>query len=87
MAPLLATAVATYKQKRFDAAALEAMKAHDARIQIVPVEAKLNANDMAILAINPRQFDVSLPLLSCTELVTDIYPVQPLARTTAILDR
>ncbi|KAI4655038.1 uncharacterized protein J4E78_007218 [Alternaria triticimaculans] len=60
MAPLLATAVATYKQKRFDAAALEAMKAHDARIQIVPVEAKLNANDMAILTKNPRQFDFSL---------------------------
>ncbi|KAI4673409.1 uncharacterized protein J4E84_011088 [Alternaria hordeiaustralica] len=68
MAPLLATAVATYKQKRFDAAALEAMKAHDARIQIVPVEAKLNANDMAILANNPRQFDASSPLLSCSEL-------------------
>jgi len=86
MAPLLATAVATYKQKRFDAAALEAMKAHDARIQIVPVEAKLNANDMAILTRNPRQFDVSLPLLSCSEVVTNISLVQPLARTAAIVD-
>lgn len=87
MAPLLPTAVIAYKQKRFNTAALEAIKVHDARIQIVPVEAKLNANGKVIIARDPRQFYVSLPLLSCSECVTEASLVQPLERTTRILDQ
>ncbi|KAI4911291.1 uncharacterized protein J4E92_010347 [Alternaria infectoria] len=60
MAQSVHSAVTTYKQKRFDTAALEAMKAYDARVQIVPVEAKLNGTDKAIIAKNPRQFNFSL---------------------------
>jgi len=63
MAQSIHSAVTTYKQKRFNTAALEAMKAYDARAQIVPVEAKLNGTDKAIIAKEPHQFDVSLPLL------------------------
>ncbi|KAI4609117.1 hypothetical protein J4E83_008758 [Alternaria metachromatica] len=58
MAPL-SNAVATYKQKRFDHAALEAMKAFDAGTN-VPSQAKLNASDKAIIAQNPPQFNFSL---------------------------
>jgi len=57
MAPL-SDAVATYKQKRFDHAALEAMKAYDAGTN-VPSQAMLNASDKAIIAQNPPQFNVS----------------------------
>ncbi|KAI4649762.1 uncharacterized protein J4E79_009607 [Alternaria viburni] len=58
MAPL-SDAIAAYKQKRFDHAALEAMKAFDAGTN-VPSQAKLNASDKAIIAQNPRQFNFSL---------------------------
>ncbi|KAI4610124.1 uncharacterized protein J4E87_010880 [Alternaria ethzedia] len=54
---VLPNAVAAYKQKRFDTAALEAMKAYDAGIHSVPSRAMLNASDKAIIAQNPPQFN------------------------------
>jgi len=56
---VLPNAVAAYKQKRFDTAALEAMQAYDAGTFNMPNQARLNASDKAIIAQNPRQFNVS----------------------------
>ena len=85
MAPL-SDAVATYKQKTFDNAALEAMKAYDGTFNL-PSRAMLNASDKAIIAQNPRQFNVSQSLQSYNECITKASLVQPLERTAELVHR
>jgi len=83
---VLPNAVAAYKQKRFDTAALEAMQAYDAGTNL-PSRAMLNASDKAIIAQNPPQFNVSESLQSYSECITKTFLVQPLERTTELVHR
>ena len=83
---VLPNAVAAYKQKRFDHAALEAMKSFDAGTNL-PSQAKLNASDKAMIAQNPGQFNVSQPIQSCGESITNASLVQPLERTAELVHR
>jgi len=63
MASLPATLVAR-KQKKFDSAAFAAIEAHDMHVQVVPEEAKLSVNDVAVIANSPNRFAVRFIVLS-----------------------
>jgi hypothetical protein len=64
MAPLF-IALVKHKQAKYDNAAVAAIVAHDTRARAAPVHARLDANDKAVIAKDPDQFDVCLLALSC----------------------